>query len=143
MKRILSVLLCLLFLLACNKEKEEKPQDIIDEEKDVIFYDVIYEVSYNPVTEEADRFSYIIFARDGTFYFSVNRCEMLDVVGGTFSIEGDMIYVLPQGHVCDMEDIGQECSESGYGFKINSRAELIIQLGYGCIAEESVFTAKK
>ena len=134
MIKILIISLVLLFA-ACKKvEPPPLPQD------DVILYNVVYELTYNPIYEAGDRWSYIIFSIDNTFSMSVNSCDGVDAIKGTFFIEGDDLFIYPENYYCDVSDNNQECDERGYRFVIISQKELVIMIGVRCIAEESVFT---
>ena len=143
MPKRMIILILILLLCACKE-----PEVIIDddqeyEESDIISYNVNYELSYNPIYETGDRFSGLILNRNNTFSMSVNSCDGVDLLTGTFFIEEEemVLYLVPIDYECNQEE--EECDLLGMKFIINSPTEMVIVNGIRCIAEESVFTVEQ
>jgi len=123
---------------------EDLPQKLDSEEEvsDVVVYNVTYELTYDPVREESDQYSYLILERDGTFFMSVNTCNGVDAIEGTFTIEGNELFINPGKYYCNVDDIEDECDPRGFKFIIENPNRLIIDLGLFCIAQDSIFETK-
>jgi len=133
----------MLLLCGCLETTPQEDNNVDIEPDDVVVYNATYELTYNPVYEEGDRFSYLVLSRDGTFSMSVNTCDGLDVLGGTFFIEGNKLFIVPENYECDLEDEYEECDVRGIVFVIENQNKLVIALGLRCIAEESIFEVEK
>ena len=138
MRRLLIILLSLL-LSACQVPQSGEEIETQPEENDVVSYNVNYELTYNPIYETGDRFSVLILNRDNTFSMSVNSCDGVDLLTGTFFITDDeaALYLVPLDYECNQEE--EECDLRGMKFLINSPEELVIVNGTRCISEESIF----
>ena len=138
MKRLIVILLLALLFACTGKENDVITSDEA-EENDIISYNVSYELTYNPIYETGDRFSFLILSRDNTFSMSVNSCDGVDLLTGTFFIEEDdkTLILVPIDYECNLEE--EECDPRGMKFIINSPTELVIVNGSRCIAEESIF----
>ena len=135
--------MCLVLLSGCIDNNSKTPEIIDMEEDDVIAYNVIYELTYNPIYEDSDRFSYLILSRDNTFFMSVNSCDGLDSIKGEFFIDGNNLYIVPENYSCDLNDLDEECEVEGIRFIIENYNKLIITIGLRCIAEDSIFEIEK
>ena len=140
MKKLI-VVLCLIMMCGCVGDTNQ-PIDPVSPE-DPLLYNVSYELTYNPIYEEGDHFSYLILNRDNTFDFSVNACSDLELLSGTYFIEGNSLYLVPNNYACDPNSEEEICDVKGIKFIIENRKKLIIVIGLRCIAEESVFEVIK
>ena len=138
MKKLVIILL-ILFLSACTDPAVSNGTTDTPEENDIVSYNVNYELTYSPIYEAADRFSFLILSRDNTFSMSVNSCEGVDLLTGTYFIEedGSALFLVPIDYECLQEE--EECDIRGMKFIISNPKELIIVNGIRCISEESIF----
>jgi len=135
-----AILILLVLLLGACKTDDKTPDNTGETtDNDVVSYNVNYELTYNPIYETGDRFSILILNRDSTFSMTVNSCDGVDLLTGTFFIESDntALYLVPLDYECDLEV--EECDVRGMKFIINNQKELVIVNGTRCIAEESIF----
>lgn len=135
MKKLLISLLAMFLNFGCGPSIPPEPD--FPKEDDVVIYNMPYVLTYNPIYETADRFSTVTLSRKGTFSMSVNDCEGVALLEGTYIIEGKMLYLWPTDYECDQEL--EACDLNGIAFTIVSTVKLIISNGLRCISEESEF----